>query len=277
MVSPIWVVNEAAETSCLWAALRYHKGPILFPNFDSSISAGFDCLNFPRAAWLSGLVLAVLMVCPPPSAQAQSADLTNLRAKFELNLAQGTLPALREYVGELTTLEKQAASARDYDTATAVRAERQRVNADIVSQEKLALLLQSRQATTGASDAAKIVLKIEDAKLEGVTYDKATDSLTGWSSAGASATWKLPDLSPGGYEVILKCSSGTLEGGTVIVQEAFYTLKSPIATTLKGFEEQNLGTLKIRDGSGFLKITAQTVLKSNLMQLQSVELLPANR
>ena len=77
--------------------------------------------------------------------------------------------------------------------------------------------------------------------------------------------------------MILKCSSGPLEGGTVQIKEAFYSLTGTISTTMKGVEEQNLGTLKIRDGSGTLKITALTVLKSNLMQLQSVELLPANR
>jgi len=35
--------------------------------------------------------------------------------------------------------------------------------------------------------------------------------------------------------------------------------------------------LRIRDGAGQLRISAVKVLKDNLMQLQSVELVPANR
>ena len=211
-------------------------------------------------------------------AGAQTADLTGARAKFELSLAQGTLPLLRDYSTELQSLESQAVAARDYETAGAVRTERLRVNAEAASQEKLALLLEAHQQTDDSKGPTeKIVMKISDAKLDGVTLDPGTGALTGWSSPGASATWKLPDLPPGGYEVVLKYSSSPLEGGSAVVQEAFYTLSSNITTTLKGFEEQNIGTLKIRDGSGPLKIAAKTVLGKNLMQLQAVELLPSNR
>jgi hypothetical protein len=89
--------------------------------------------------------------------------------------------------------------------------------------------------------------------------------------------WRLPDLPPGGYEVILRYSSGPLEGGSVRVQESFYSLNADLGTTLKGFDDHNVGTLRVRDGAGQLKISAVKVLKDNLMQLQSVELVPANR
>ena len=211
------------------------------------------------------------------SASTESADLAVLRARLELSLAQNTLPALRDYIGELGGLEKQAVAARDYETAAAVRTERLRVTGEAASQEKLALLLATRQQGPDSKALAeKIVLKTTDAQLDGVTLDSATGVLGGWTHPGSSATWKLPDLPAGGYEVVLTYASGALEGGSVIVQEAFYTLTSNISTTLKGFEAQNIGTLKIRDGSGTLKITAKTVLKDNLMQLQAVELLPAS-
>ncbi len=205
--------------------------------------------------------------------------MATLRARLELNLAQNTVPALRDYATELGALEKQAASARDYDTAAAVRKERLQVLAEAASQEKLALLLETRQPGLDPSAASeKIVLKIADAQLDGgVALDAVSGALTGWSHAGASATWKLPDLPAGGYEVVLRYASGPMEGGTVLVQETFFTLTSNINTTLKGPEEQNLGTLKIRDGSGTFKISAKTVLHDNLMQLLGVELLPANR
>ena len=252
-------------------------GPPLSLFFATVPPTASQCLLRRWPAWIGCTVVAAVFALWTPYGCGQTAELTNLRAKFELNLAESTLPTLRDYAEALTTLEKQAVAARDYDPAGAVRSEHQRVTTEIASQEKLALLLKARQTTTDSnSSASRILLKISDAKLEGVTLDAATQCLTGWA-AGASATWKLPDLPPGGYEVILKCSSGPLEGGTVQIKEAFYSLTGTISTTMKGVEEQNLGTLKIRDGSGTLKITALTVLKSNLMQLQSVELLPANR
>ena len=252
--------------------------PLLSRSPVSFLTLGLVCLKSSKPARLVRFLLALTSGWFVTAASAQTADLTSLRAKMELSLAQSTLPALNDYATELGNLEKLAVGKRDYETAAAVRAERLRVTAEAESQEKLALLLQTRQqANDGKSNAAKIVLKIADATLEGVTLDAATGTLTGWSAPGASASWKLPDLPPGGYEVVLRYSSGPLEGGSVMVQEAFYTLTSNIGTTLKGFEEQNIGTLKIRDGSGPFKIVAKTVLKSNLMQLQGVELLPANR
>jgi hypothetical protein len=48
-------------------------------------------------------------------------------------------------------------------------------------------------------------------------------------------------------------------------------------TTLRGPEVKNLGTLKITDSNSPLRLTARTVVKSNLMNLLSIELIPANR
>ncbi|MDB6076180.1 MAG: hypothetical protein JWO89_3820 [Verrucomicrobiaceae bacterium] len=241
-------------------------------------TSGVACLKNSKPARFLRVLFVLPLAFLGVGAGAQTADLTSLRAKLELGLAQGSLPALRQYIGELAALEKQAVAGRDYETASLVRTERLRATAEAAAQEKLALLLETRQQTEeGKGASAKIVLKISDAKLDGVILDPSTNVLTGWSKPGASATWKLPDLPPGGYEVVLRYASGPLEGGNVLVQEAFYTLSGSIGTTLKGFEEQNIGTLKIRDGSGPFKIIAKTVLKNNLMQLQGVELLPANR
>jgi hypothetical protein len=62
-----------------------------------------------------------------------------------------------------------------------------------------------------------------------------------------------------------------------MVSEEFYTLSGTLDTTLRGPETQNLGTLKITNGSGRLRLTARTVVRDNLMNLLAVELLPANR
>ena len=205
-------------------------------------------------------------------------DLKTMQAKLEADLIAATTPTLKQLISELQALEKKAASVRDYDTAIGARQERQKLESQLASQQKIALLVAARQQT-GAEDPQQdhIVLKPADARLDRVRYDSAANVLTDWAAPGASAIWQLPNVPPGGYEVVLHYSSGPLEGGTVLVQEAFYSLNGNLETTLKGFGEQNLGTLRIRDGTGIFKIAAKTVLKSNLMQLQTVELIPANR
>ena len=200
-----------------------------------------------------------------------------MQSKLEADLINATTPALKQLVTELQALEQKAATARDYDTALAVRQERQKFESQIASQEKIALILAARRQTSADETQEHILLKAADARLDRVTLEPASGLLTGWAAAGASATWQLPNIQPGGYEVVLHYSSGPLEGGTVMVQEAYYSLGGDVGTTLKGLGEQNLGTLRIRDGAGTLKVSAKTVLKSNLMQLQSIELIPANR
>lgn len=227
-----------------------------------------------------GLLIAVMMfMFENPGLSAGAAlEFRSMQAKLEADLINATMPALKQLIIELLELEKKAATARDYDTAILVRNERQKLESQLASQEKIALLLAARQkSSTGDAQQERIVLNAADARLEKVRYDSAAAVLTDWAAPGASATWTLPNLPPGGYEVVLHYSSGPLEGGTVLVQEAFYSVSSDLRTTLKGLGEQNLGTLRIRDGAGTLKVSAKTVLKSNLMQLQSVELIPSNR
>jgi hypothetical protein len=67
-----------------------------------------------------------------------------------------------------------------------------------------------------------------------------------------------------------------VEGGALSIGEQAFTLSGTADTTLKGASEKNFGTLKITSGSGPLTITARTVLKTNLMDLHFVKLIPAN-
>ena len=225
-----------------------------------------------RSVWGLAFWLAIL-----PALQAQDSALATRRAQFETELLGSTLPVLKQHVAELAGLEKKAVSARDYEAAIAIRTERERVESEISSQAKLLLLLEARQQSITAKTPERILLKPAEAQLNGVRFDRAAGVLTGWTAPGATAVWRLPDLPTGGYEVVLRYSSGPLEGGSVQVQEAFYTLRADLSTTLKGFEDHNLGTLRLRDGAGQFKVSATKVLKDNLMQLQSVELIPANR
>lgn len=193
-------------------------------------------------------------------------------------MRQAGTPALRQYMTELAALEKRCATGRDYKGAIAARNERQTIERELARMEKESLLLRTRdQSLRSAMLPDQIILMPEQAALSGVMREAGTGVLAEWSKPGATATWKLPDLPPGGYEVILRYSCDALEGGTLTIAEQTFTLTGTADTTLKGPAEKSFGTLKITQGTGTLSISARSVLKSNLMHLYFVKLVPANR
>jgi hypothetical protein len=225
---------------------------------------------------LLGLLVMVASLTLRAADPIPAPPLEVARIDFERTLIESSLTPLKKHLSELSLLEKQYAEARDYGGAIDARDLRRKVEDELDRLDKELLLLQTRkQSLTTSRLPDRIPLKIADAQLSGVTREGG--ALTRWSKPGASATWKLSELPPGGYEVILRYRCGPLEGGSVLVQEAKFALSGDIVTTLKGPEERNLGTLKVTDGSGPLKIAARTVVKDNLMQLLAVELVPASR
>ncbi|MEZ5388019.1 MAG: hypothetical protein R3F13_21130 [Prosthecobacter sp.] len=221
-------------------------------------------------------------VFPAPSQEPRaedpgsSAEIAQLRLQYERDLIERILAPVKQQIITLSTLERQFAEARDYDGAITARDERKRLQAELARLDKELLLLQTRELALKTSQLPdRIKFPVEEAKLSGVRLQGG--SLLGWSSVGASATWKLPSLPPGGYEVVLKYRCGAAEGGTLLIQESRYSLSASIETTLKGPEERNVGTLKISDGDGSLTLTAQSLVTNNLMHLLAVELIPASR
>jgi hypothetical protein len=205
-------------------------------------------------------------------------ELALLRTGFDMKLIRASLPALRQYQSDLLALERRLAAARDYPAAITARNERHEVEREIARLEKDDLFLRNReQSLQTALLPAHLLLPLERAVLSGVVFDAKEGCLTSWSKSGASATWTLPGLPPGGYEVVLRYSCDALEGGAVLLKEAVYTLTAPVQTTLRGPAEKNIGTLRITDGAGTLTLSAASVLRGNLMKLHSVELIPANR
>lgn len=198
------------------------------------------------------------------------------RLKFERSMIEASLTPLKKHLLELTALEKKRADARDYPGAIATRNERHKIEDELARLDKELLLLQTREQSLKASVLPdKIDLPLDQAKLSGVRREGG--SLTGWSKPGASASWKLPGLPHGGYEVVIRYRCGALDGGVLEVKEAKFRLVSQIDTTLKGPQEKNLGTLKITDGTSTLTLTATTLVKDNLMNLLSLGLVPASR
>lgn len=219
---------------------------------------------------------------PAPAADARgddpgaSQEIALRRITYDRSLIVASLVPVKDQITTLEKLEKQFAEARDYDAAITARDERKRLQNELTRLDKELLLLQTReQALKAAMLPERIKLSLDSAKLSGLRRDGG--AITGWSKTGSSATWKLPGLPPGGYEIMLRYRCGAAEGGTLLVKESRFTLTTSIETTLKGPEERNAGTLKISDGNGFLALVAQSLVTNNLMQLLAVELVPASR
>lgn len=205
-----------------------------------------------------------------------SQDISLLRLGYERSLIEASLAPLKQQIITLATLEKQFADAREYDAAITARDERKRLLGELARLDKDLLLLQTReQALKTALLPDRIRLPLEAAALKDLRLEGG--AITGWSKIGAAATWKLPSLPAGGYEVMLRYRCGAAEGGALLIKEARFSLVTTIETTLKGPEERGAGTLKISDGSGTLTLAVQSLVTNNLMQLLAVELVPASR
>ncbi len=224
----------------------------------------------------AGLAMSAPMAEKRTDDPGASSDIALLRLSYARELIEASLAPVKEQITTLGTLEKQFAAERDYDDAITARDERKRLQNELARLDKELLLLQTREQTLKTSllpDRIKFPLDaaaLSDLRLEG-------GAITGWSKVGAAATWKLPALPPGGYEVMLRYRCGATEGGKLLIKEAHFTLTTSIETTLKGPEERSAGTLKISDGSGTLTLSAQALVTDNLMQLLAVELVPATQ
>jgi len=231
------------------------------------------------ATFISALFGLTVMAASARLSAADSAPkqlLDSAQLQFQKSLIESSLSPLKKHLLELSALEKKLAEARDYSGAITVRDQRRKVEHDLERMDKELLLLQTReQSLQAALLPDRITLPLEKAELSGVQLSGG--ALTGWNRAGASAEWKLPDLPPGGYEVILRYRCGALDGGVVQVKETKFGLKNQVDTTLTGPQEKNLGTLKITDGSGKFSLAAVTLVKDKLMDLLDIYLVSASR
>lgn len=174
------------------------------------------------------------------------------------------------------TLEKKYAAAQDYAGAIKARDERLRIEQEISLMEKELTALAQRGSSVGATRAPeKLELKLAEATLTGVQFDQGNKCLSGWGAPGASATWDLPNLPPGGYEVSLNHEGGEV---TAQIKESFYTLSSDLKASKSGKPVlQTLGTLRVRDGAGKLSLTFGAPEKCAGLRVYSIVLVPASR
>jgi hypothetical protein len=182
------------------------------------------------------------------------------------------IPEMKAHRGELLALEKKLAAAQDFAGAVKARDERAKLDKEIEAFEQEAAILDSRPSLGNAARlAARIELKLSDAKLTGGQVDQKDGAIIGWNQPNASATWQLPGLPPGGYEVLLRCTG---PAGEVIVKEAFYSLTTSCKATKEKSLEQNLGVLRIRAGTGTLTLGVAQPEKCSEWRVYSVVLVP---
>ncbi len=205
-------------------------------------------------------------------------DLELMRLQFARSLIAGSLQPLKQHMDELLVLERSLAKQRDYRGAIEAQQQRRRIESQLEREDKELLLLETREQSLRASLLPEVIeMPLEEAKLKGLSRPSGGGVIEGWSNPGVAAEWVLPDLPPGGYEVYLRYRCGTVEGGSLLVEESRFTLTGRIETTMKGPERRLLGTLKVTDGDGPFRLVAKTLVKDNLMQLLGVELVPASR
>lgn len=200
-------------------------------------------------------------------------DLRALKAGLRKSLLTALIPEMKVHRDALLVLEQKHGAAQNYAGAVQARDSRSRVEQQLAALEQEAAMLASRPSVESAARlAARIEFKLADAKLVGAQMDPADGAITGWDGAEASASWQLPEIPPGGYEVLL-CYTGA--AGDVVVKEGFYSLTSPCKAVDDKAVEQNLGTLRIKEGSTVITLTATPPEKCAKWRVYSLVLVPS--
>ncbi|MEZ0273534.1 MAG: hypothetical protein ACAH88_01405 [Roseimicrobium sp.] len=242
--------------------------------------ASFSSSSLLRACgrWLAkGWCIFALILPPALTSGAQDAapDLRVLKAQLRRELLTAALPEHKTHREELLTLEKKYAASQDYAGAIKARDERLRIEQEISLMEKELTALAQRPGLGVASRAPeRIELNVAEATYAGVHVDPADKCVTGWGSVGASVTWKLPNLPPGGYEVTLSHQGGE---ATATLRESFYSLSTGLKPASGKAVAQSLGTLRVRDGTGTLTLTMSPPEKCTALRVYSLVLVPASR
>jgi len=218
----------------------------------------------------SGLGWAAPADLPPP-------DLKSLRIEYRRSLLTALLPEKKTDHEQLLALEHALAAKGDYAGAIRARDARRAIGQEITAMEhEIPALAAQAQAMRTGSLPDRFVFPAKEAVTQALTLDAKTGALMGWDGAKSSAQWKLPDIPPGGYEVLINyCCAESLE---VTLKEAFYHLTGALPPTPAAKpQELNLGTLRVKDGQTNLRLELAKAGNSAELRILSVTLAPANR
>ena len=128
----------------------------------------------------------------PASPAPEPAEITQFRQQFGARALSGARTLSEQFANALGTLAKEAGVTGDYETA--LKAQRRR--------EELAELFSSTLNEPTLSNV--MVLRPADARVGStVSYDRAKDVLLGWKTVGCLATWDVPRVVAGRYDVTI--------------------------------------------------------------------------
>jgi hypothetical protein len=199
-----------------------------------------------------------LVETPPGQGEADPA-IAALLVPYQISVARASIPLLSSYLERLASLEAKLVSRADYHGAIAVAKEQELVRGQLV-------YLQERLGDEGSNSSqrpAPLVLSPADAARSGTLANGSENALASWDPA-AHATWILPGIEPGAYEVRLALAIAPDATTTsFLLREKFFTLTAPLdpadakpiaASSSAATHVASLGTLKIRSGDGPLRI-----------------------
>jgi len=205
------------------------------------------------------------------------ASLPQMRMQLRHNLLAATLPEKQNYREALFSLEKQLASGGDFKGAIRARDERLALEQEIaIIQHQL---MHPPRVLSPASLAETVELKPAAATLTAATLADAGDKesvLTNWA-AEATATWTLPSLPAGGYEIYL---TYTLKPGMTPVlhfKENYYRLSATLSQAAETPTQALLGTLRVREGGATLALSVKELTDPAALRVLGVLLKSAAR
>ena len=226
---------------------------------------------------LGGLVSALGLLSADLRAQEAELppEIEGIRIGYLKELSRVLLPQEKRYIDELRRLEQSYAAEKNYATALLIKKERLKAEVRIRSMGSAAAATVPKAVQ---SNAGVLSLTPADATLGGEAQADPTGTvLMGLGSEGASASWALPRLPTGGYEISIVYALA--EGGpTTVVKEAFFELSLALPATggSRSFEKTRIGVLKVREGSESLTLQIRGGAASDLL-VKSVEVRPAKR
>ena len=214
---------------------------------------------------------------PPPAAAPEPPELSNLRQNYfnKALLAGHTLT--EQFQTALNSLERELGAAGDYEQAL------------VVQKRRLDLAETYKATGTDASISNSIVLKPSDAHIVGSVSSERTGVLSGWKTAGSTATWDILRLTPGAYDVAITYAAESSTGVVVGSDYDFFedsnlsgaaanarSFQLPTTTSISTFATVTLPAVTLQRTSARFTLRATRVKGiGNLMSLKEIRLTPA--
>ena len=200
--------------------------------------------------------LAILTLALSSTAQDSAVpELDQLRGTFEKDMLEAVTPSARLYLEELQQLERSYAASGRYEEAIATREERLAVATALSSKtvEEPTTVVEEPEASTPAPPTELTrgtLFEASDADIsDGANYSASKLLL---NDDGATASWDLGTISPGGYEITIGYTSK--EDAEIRVQENFFRISTTLPSSEGKPKTMQIGTLKITSLSDNISI-----------------------